>query len=80
MAAKKSNTAATKVEPVNTGTTEAVKPEEKKFPLENLAKHSKQLFGVSSCTFAGATAGLTGSYTVEEMNNIIKEWCRKEIK
>lgn len=53
---------------------------EKKFTVENLAKNCRALFGVSSCTFAGATAGLTGTYTVEEMKSIISAWCGKEIK
>ena len=31
-----------------------------KFPAEKLSAHCRQLFGVSSCTFAGATQGMTG--------------------
>lgn len=51
-----------------------------KFPVERLAADCRQLFGVSSCTFAGATHGMTGQYTVEEMKTHIKEWCSKEVK
>lgn len=51
-----------------------------KFTVEKLAAHAAQLFGVSSCTFAGATHGLTGEYTVEEMRAIIKTWAKKEVK
>lgn len=51
-----------------------------KFPVERLAANCRQLFGVSSCTFAGATYGMTGDYTVEEMKAHIKKWCSKEAK
>ena len=36
------------------------------------------LFHVSASTFAGATAGMTGEYTVEEMRKHIDEWLGKE--
>ena len=51
-----------------------------KFPVEKLAANCRQLFGVSSCTFAGATYGMTGEYTVAEMKAHIKAWCSKEVK
>lgn len=51
-----------------------------KFPVERLAANCRQLFGVSSCTFAGATYGMTGEYTVEEMKAHIKKWCGTEVK
>jgi uncharacterized protein YgiB involved in biofilm formation len=51
-----------------------------KFTVERLAVDCRQLFGVSSCTYAGATHGMTGEYTVEEMKAHIKEWCSKEVK
>ena len=51
-----------------------------KFPIDTLGKHSRELFGCSSTTFAGATAGLTGEYTVEEMEKVIKDWSEKEVK
>ncbi|MCC8157310.1 MAG: hypothetical protein LIO54_08545 [Oscillospiraceae bacterium] len=90
MATKKSTTATTEAATAETAATETVEAvqveatettkEETKFSLENLAKNCRPLFGVSSCTFAGATAGLTGEYTVSEMKSIIKKWCGKEIK
>jgi hypothetical protein len=49
-----------------------------KFPIERLAKACRTLFHVSASTFAGATAGMTGEYTVEEMRKHIDEWLRKE--
>lgn len=64
------------------GATEAApeKAQAAKFPVEKLAVHCRQLFGVSSCTYAGATHGMTGEYTVEEMKKHINEWCKKEVK
>lgn len=50
-----------------------------KFPVDRLAADCRQLFGVSSCTFAGATHDMTGEYTVEEMDAHIKKWCSKEV-
>lgn len=52
-------------------------PVAKKFPLAKLAANCQQLFGVSSCTFAGATHGLSGEFTVEEMKAQIEKWSRK---
>lgn len=49
-----------------------------KFPVERLAKACQTLFNVSASTFAGATAGMTGEYTVEEMRKHIDEWLGKE--
>lgn len=51
-----------------------------KFTVEKLQPHCMRLFGVSSCTFAGATHGMTGEYTVEEMKAHIKKWCGTEVK
>jgi hypothetical protein len=51
-----------------------------KFSIETLSKNCKKLFGVSQSTYAGATFGLTGEYTVEEMDGKIKEWLKKEVK
>ena len=51
-----------------------------KFPIEKLAVNCRQLFGVSSCTFAGATYGLTGEFTVEEMKKHIEKWRKQEVK
>lgn len=53
---------------------------EPKFPIEKLSANCRQLFGVSSCTFAGATHGLTGEYTVEEMRKHIEKWRKQEVK
>lgn len=46
----------------------------KKFPVAKLRENCRQLFGVSASTFDGATYGLKGQYTVEEMKAHIKEW------
>lgn len=59
----------------------ATKPEQKavvkKFSISTLAKNSRKLFGVSQSTFAGATFGMTGEYTVDEMKAIISKWLKK---
>lgn len=51
-----------------------------KYPIEKLAENCRQLFGVSSCTFAGAAHGMTGEYTVEEMRARLKRWRKKEVR
>lgn len=51
-----------------------------KFSVERLAADCRRLFGVSSCTFAGATHDMTGDYTVEEMKAHIDKWCGMEVK
>lgn len=53
---------------------------EKKYSVEKLGEHCKKLFGVSSCAYAGATAGMTGEYTVAEMKAYIEKWRRTEVK
>lgn len=58
----------------------AAKAAPQKFPLEKLAAGCKTLFGVSSSTFAGATAGMTGDYSVAEMKEHINKWLKKEVK
>jgi hypothetical protein len=39
-----------------------------------------KLFGVTPSTFDGATVGLTGKYTIEEMQTTIDSWLKKEVK
>ena len=51
-----------------------------KFSIDKLGKHCLELYGCSSTTFAGATAGLTGEYTVDEMKEIINQWSEKEVQ
>lgn len=52
-----------------------------KFPLESLRKNCRAVFGVSACTFAGATADLPdGEYTKEDVQARIDEWAAKEVK
>lgn len=52
-----------------------------KYLLSKLAANSEKVFGVSGCTFAGATAELAeGEYSIDEISAIIKEWQKKEAK
>ncbi len=53
----------------------AEKAEEgRKIPIEKLRRSCVELFGVTPSTFDGATAGLAGKYTVEEMKAHIDKW------
>lgn len=51
-----------------------------KFTVEKLAANCRRLFGVSASTFAGATYGMTGEYTVEEMKAHIEAWGKRGVK
>lgn len=53
---------------------------EPKFTVEKLQANCRQLFGVSTSAFAGATYGMTGKYTVKEMKAHIEAWQKKEVK
>ena len=53
---------------------------ESKFSLEKLRENCVQLFGVSDCTFAGASAGLKGEFTISDMKNKIAVWLKKEVR
>lgn len=54
---------------------------EEKIQLEELRKECIRLFGVTSSTFAGATADLDGSeYSVSEIGQHIETWKKKEVK
>lgn len=52
----------------------------KKYTVGKLQANCRQLFGVSTSTFAGATYGMTGQYTVEEMRAHIEAWKKKGVK
>lgn len=51
-----------------------------KFSVIRLREKCLKLFGVTQSTFDGATYGLNGEYTVEEMKTIIAKWQDKEVK
>ena len=51
-----------------------------KFTIEKLRSNCVALFGVTSSTFDGATHGLNGEYTVDEMKNAIQKWQKTAIK
>lgn len=71
--ANKPKTTANADTPVQAGTA-------KKYTVEKLRENCRQLFGVSTSTFAGATYGMTGTYTVDEMRTHIEEWGKKGVK
>ncbi len=51
-----------------------------KFTIERLRQNCRQLFNVSISTFCGATYGMTGKYTIEEMKTHIEKWKKKGVK
>lgn len=51
-----------------------------KFTIEKLRENCYAVFGISKSTFDGATYGLDGEYTVEEMKTAIEKWQNKEAK
>ena len=53
---------------------------ERKITIEKHRRSCVKLYGISPSTFDGATVGLSGSFTVEEMRARIKEWLGKEVK
>lgn len=56
-------------------------PDERKFPYEVLKENCMKLFHVTSSTFIGATIGKErGSYSIIEMQFLIDEWLKKEVK
>lgn len=58
--------------------TDAVKAAQ--FKVERMRADCASLFGISMSTFDGATHGLDGEYTVEEMKIIIQKWMEKEVE
>lgn len=52
----------------------------KKFTVEKLQANCRELFGISTSTFAGATYGMTGMYTIEEMRAHLEAWKKKGVK
>lgn len=55
--------------------------DERKFSYEVLKKNCMKLFRVTSSTFIGATIGKeNGSYSISEMQRLIDEWLKKEVK
>lgn len=53
---------------------------EKKFAVDKLRENCRQLFGVSTSTFDGATYGMTGKYTVEELKAHIEAWKKRGVE
>ncbi len=55
--------------------------DERKFSYEVLKENCMRLFHVTSSTFIGATIGKeNGSYSISEMQHLIDEWLKKEVK
>ena len=73
---KTENAEEKKTEAKNTEAKEAAP----KFKVEQMAPHCEELFKVSPCGYAGATSGLEGEYTINEMDEIIRKWMKQEVK
>lgn len=71
---------ATKKKAANTAEVVAKTATEPKFTVEKLRENCRQLFGVSTSTFAGATYGMTGKYTVAQMKAHIEAWGKEGAK
>ena len=55
--------------------------DERKFSYEVLKENCMKLFHVTSSTFIGATIGKENrSYSIAEMQFIIDDWLKKEVK
>lgn len=52
----------------------------RKFEFSKLRENCRALFGVSASTFAGATVGMKGRYSVEKMKAHIEDWKKKGVK
>lgn len=50
------------------------------FTIKQLQKYSLELFGLTRTAFIGATHGLSGEYTIQQMKRHIEEWLKKEVK
>lgn len=59
----------------------AVKPEPKPkgvtFTVADLRDYAREVFGVSQSTYDGATFGLEGEFTVDEMKQRIEDWLKE---
>lgn len=57
------------------------KPSEKaeKYSLETLRENSYELFGISSSAFDGASFGLEGEFTIDEMKKKVNTWLNKPL-
>lgn len=48
-----------------------------KFTIERLRPYAREVFGVSQSTFDGATYGVEGEFTVDEMKKRIEDWLKE---
>lgn len=60
--------------------TEAAQAAPRKYTKTKLRENCRQLFGVPASTFDGATHGLTGQFTVEEIKSRIETWEKEGVK
>lgn len=61
-------------------TIEKAEKKPQKYSIEKLQANCHRIFGISTSAFAGATYGLTGDYTVDEIKTHIQKWSKKGVK
>lgn len=61
-------------------TTKADKAPSQKYTLSQLRAHCLKLFGVTQSGFDGATAELSGEFTIDELKKKIEAWMGKKIE
>lgn len=49
------------------------------YSVDKLEDNCLQLFNVTKSTFAGATYGLKGEYTIAELKEIIDKWLKEGV-
>ena len=76
MSAKKGNTPMEKVD----GLEETTEQSAAVFEIAELRTHCMTLFGITQSAFDGATFGLKGKHTVEQVKATIKNWNEKEVR
>jgi len=70
----------TKTDGVAAPETKQETAKEPKFPIAKLRENALKLFGVTVSTFDGATYGMSGEYSINELKSALKTWGEKEVK
>ena len=63
--------------PIEVAVEETPVQNEPVFTIEQLRQDCRTLFGVSASTYDGATATLSGEYTVQQMREHIETWLKE---
>lgn len=55
-------------------------PSPEKFTVAQIRDNAYELFGITVSTFDGATYNKKGKYTIDEIQDFINKWLKKEVK